>query len=83
MSSPKKKDTARREKEPTPRELLKYEIARELGLWEKIQKEGWAELTAKESGMIGGEMTRRMIRDHGTAHCCRTPGSNKKEPVTD
>lgn len=55
MSSKKKKDAAQQE-------LLKLEIARELGLWEKIKKNGWAELTAKESGMIGGIMTRRMMQ---------------------
>lgn len=33
---------------------LKYEIAEELGLMEKIEKVGWAGLTAKESGKIGG-----------------------------
>lgn len=50
-------------KEPTPQELLKFEIARELGLWEKIQKYGWAELTAEESGRIGGLMTSRTRKD--------------------
>ena len=33
---------------------LKYEIAEELGLMEKIEKVGWGGLTAKESGKIGG-----------------------------
>ncbi|NMB07578.1 MAG: small, acid-soluble spore protein, alpha/beta type [Tissierellia bacterium] len=33
---------------------LKYEIAEELGLIDKIEKVGWAGLTAKESGKIGG-----------------------------
>jgi len=46
-------------KEPTPQDLLKLEIAQELGLWDKIQQLGWAELTAEESGRIGGIMTRR------------------------
>lgn len=47
-------------KEPTPQDLLKIEIAKELGLWDKIEKWGWAELTAEESGRIGGLMTRQM-----------------------
>jgi len=47
-------------KTPTPRDLLKNEIAQELGLWEKISKYGWGELTAEESGRIGGIMTSRM-----------------------
>jgi len=49
----------KKKKEPTPQELLKIEIAKELGLWDKIQRYGWAELTAEESGRIGGIMTRR------------------------
>ncbi len=38
---------------------LKYEVAEELGLLDKILKDGWAGLTAKESGRIGGLMTAR------------------------
>lgn len=37
-----------------PEEQLKYEIAEELGLFEKITEEGWGALTASESGRIGG-----------------------------
>ena len=33
---------------------LKYEIAEELGLMDKIEEVGWGGLTAKESGKIGG-----------------------------
>ncbi|NLN15170.1 MAG: small, acid-soluble spore protein, alpha/beta type [Tissierellia bacterium] len=43
----------------TEDDRLKYEIAEELGLLDKIKKEGWAGLTAKESGRIGGIMTAR------------------------
>lgn len=38
---------------------LKMEIAEELGLKDKINQVGWAGLTAKESGRIGGIMTAR------------------------
>ncbi len=37
-------------------EKRKYEIARELGLLEKVRQVGWAGLTAKETGRIGGMM---------------------------
>lgn len=37
---------------------LKVEAAQALGLWDKIQAEGWGALTAAESGRIGGLMTR-------------------------
>lgn len=36
------------------------EIAQELGLWEKIQRLGWGELTAEEAGRIGGMMNQKM-----------------------
>jgi hypothetical protein len=42
-----------------PEEMLKYEIATELGLLDKVMTSGWKSLTAKESGRIGGLMTRR------------------------
>lgn len=38
----------------TLNERRKYEIARELGLLERVKEVGWAGLTAKESGRIGG-----------------------------
>lgn len=41
------------------REKLKYEIADELGLKDKVDKHGWGGLTAEETGRIGGIMTRR------------------------
>jgi small acid-soluble spore protein F (minor alpha/beta-type SASP) len=40
-------------------EKLKYEIASELGLLEKVNNGGWKSLTAKETGRIGGLMTKR------------------------
>jgi hypothetical protein len=40
-------------------DLLKYEIAEELGLLDKVKENGWKSLTAKESGKIGGFMTKR------------------------
>ncbi|MCM0650620.1 alpha/beta-type small acid-soluble spore protein [Clostridium swellfunianum] len=41
------------------REKIKYEIAAELGLSDKVDKLGWSGLTAEETGRIGGIMTRR------------------------
>ena len=38
----------------TREERMKYEIARELGLLDRIREVGWAGLTAKETGRIGG-----------------------------
>lgn len=42
-----------------PEELLKYEIATELGLSDKVMAGGWRSLTAKESGRIGGLVTKK------------------------
>jgi hypothetical protein len=49
----------KKKKEPTPQEIMKCEIAEELGLMDKIKESGWKSLTAKESGRIGGIMTKR------------------------
>lgn len=43
----------------TPEEKLKLEIAEEIGVYEKVIAGGWRTLTAKESGKIGGMMTKR------------------------
>ncbi len=43
----------------TPIERRKYEIARELGLMDRVIQVGWAGLSAKESGRIGGKMGRK------------------------
>ena len=43
----------------TPEEELKYEIAEELGLLDRVLEDGWKSLSAKETGRIGGLMTRR------------------------
>ena len=43
----------------TPAERLKYEVAEEIGLADKVRQYGWRSLTAKESGRIGGLITRK------------------------
>ena len=40
-------------------EKVKYEIARELGLIEKVMKDGWKSLSPKETGRIGGLVNKR------------------------
>jgi len=42
-----------------PEVRMKYEIARELGLLDRVKAVGWAGLTAKETGRIGGLMGRK------------------------
>ncbi len=54
--------------ELSPDDQLKYEIAEELGLLEKVRTEGWKSLSAKETGRIGGLMTKKKReRRSGTA----------------
>ncbi len=46
-------------KDLKPEDRMKFEIATELGLADKVIAGGWRCLTAKESGRIGGLMTKR------------------------
>ena len=43
----------------TREEKMKYEIAEELGLLDRVLEDGWKTLSAKETGRIGGLVTRR------------------------
>lgn len=56
-------------KTPADMEELKMEIAAELGLLEKVRSVGWAGLSAKETGRMGGMLTKKK----------RELGLNKKE----
>ena len=42
-----------------PEQQLKYEIAEELGLMPKVLENGWKSLSAKETGRIGGLITKK------------------------
>ena len=46
-------------KQLTDNDIMKYEIATELGLMDKVNATGWKSLTAKESGRVGGILARR------------------------
>lgn len=63
-NSMKKKDR-KTPKILTERDLMKIETARELGLWEQIEREGWESLTNADCGRVGGIM-RRKIKEKGT-----------------
>lgn len=45
--------------ELTQEEKMKYEIAEELGLLDQVMKEGWKSLSSKETGRIGGMITKK------------------------
>ncbi|HJD13571.1 MAG TPA: alpha/beta-type small acid-soluble spore protein [Candidatus Ruminococcus avistercoris] len=55
MKSEKKVDMSGLSRE----EKLKYEIAEELGLLDRVLENGWKTLSAKETGRIGGLVTKR------------------------
>jgi len=47
-------------KQLTENDIMKYEIAEELGLLDKVNGTGWKSLTARESGRVGGILSRRI-----------------------
>ena len=42
-----------------PEEKMNYELAEELGLLDRVLSEGWKSLTSKETGRIGGIVTKK------------------------
>lgn len=46
---------------PTARERIKYKAAEAAGLLDRVLEVGWAGLSAKESGKIGGMMAHMNI----------------------
>jgi len=42
------------------RDILKMEIAKEMGIWEKVEEEGWKSLTNATCGRLGGIMRKRL-----------------------
>lgn len=51
--------TMKKKKEFRLEDKLKYEIAQELGLYDKVVREGWKSLSARETGKIGGMITKK------------------------
>ena len=45
--------------ELTMEEKMKYEFAEELGLLDRVLQEGWKPLSSKETGRIGGMITKK------------------------
>lgn len=42
---------------------LKYEVADELGLLQKLRDKGWDNMTTRECGLVGGHMVRRLVKE--------------------
>ncbi len=45
--------------ELTEEEKMKYEVAEELGLLDQVLQKGWRSLTSKQTGKIGGLVTKK------------------------
>ena len=54
-------------RKPTSRERSKYRAAEAAGLLDRVLEVGWAGLSAKESGRIGGILA-HMDRENRTDH---------------
>jgi hypothetical protein len=50
----------KKKKPLTEKDLMKMEIARELGIWEQIEQHGWESLSNAACGRIGGIMSKRL-----------------------
>lgn len=70
----KKKELTEAEK----RDLaMKYEVAEELGLLEKVERCGWRGLTSRESGRIGGIMGTRKTAERKRTEADRSGQSGQ------
>jgi small acid-soluble spore protein F (minor alpha/beta-type SASP) len=58
VSKKSKKIKVKTEKE-LALEKLKFEVAKEIGVFDKVKMGGWSSLTAQETGRIGGIMNSR------------------------
>ena len=43
---------------------MKFEIASELGISEKVRSSGWSTMTSADCGRVGGQMVRKMIEQY-------------------
>jgi hypothetical protein len=59
---------------------FKYEVARDLGLDDDVERRGWGNMTTREVGKIGGHMVKRMIR-HAERDLGRNDGGDTRKPA--
>jgi len=50
----------RKRKVLSERDLMKIEIAKEIGVWEEVQRDGWGSLSNAVCGKIGGLVSSRL-----------------------
>jgi len=63
---PKKKEGPIEPDKLEPEERMKYEIAEELGLLDRVLSDGWKSLTARETGRVGGILAGRKRAGHSS-----------------
>jgi len=54
---------------------MKFEIASELGIAEKVRSQGWSTMTSADCGRVGGHMVRRMIEQYESSLSGTTTGN--------
>lgn len=47
-------------------DLLKMEIAREIGIWDQVEQVGWDSLSNAVCGKVGGMMSKRLQEEKKT-----------------
>jgi len=47
------------------KDLVKYEMAKELGLYDQVIEKGWGSLSARQTGKIGGMITGKKQKKQG------------------
>jgi hypothetical protein len=66
---------------------MKFEIASELGIAEKVRSTGWNTMTSADCGRVGGHMVRKMIEQYesglsGSAATAGTMGGTTASGAT-
>ncbi len=54
------KQRTKQNKPLTEKDILKMEIAKEMGIWDQVEKEGWQSLSNATCGKVGGIMKQRL-----------------------
>ena len=47
---------------------MKFEIASELGVAERVRSQGWSTMTSADCGRVGGHMVRKMIEQYESSN---------------
>lgn len=43
---------------------MKFEVASELGIAERVRSTGWSTMTSADCGRVGGQMVKKMIEQY-------------------